>query len=145
MIGFEVGLLTVESQASSAPGNARWNCRCACGSAVVRTGNDLRTGKTKSCGCQRGVGGGPRPSYKSKHSYKTAHAAVRRLKGSAKNHRCVDCGGRAADWSLRHGAASVHVGDNGRGAMCAFSADPLDYEPRCRTCHRRYDWEERSD
>lgn len=31
--------------------NARWNCVCDCGSKFVSYGQDLRRGKTKSCGC----------------------------------------------------------------------------------------------
>lgn len=30
---------------------AYWECRCSCGNRVVVTGQRLRSGKTKSCGC----------------------------------------------------------------------------------------------
>lgn len=28
-----------------------WRCRCDCGNEVIVTGNNLRSGNTKSCGC----------------------------------------------------------------------------------------------
>lgn len=31
--------------------NARWHCKCDCGSEFISYGQDLRRGKTKSCGC----------------------------------------------------------------------------------------------
>ncbi|WP_109369034.1 hypothetical protein [Ochrobactrum soli] len=31
----------------------RWSCRCECGNTKVAATNDLRQGKTKSCGCLR--------------------------------------------------------------------------------------------
>jgi hypothetical protein len=30
-----------------------WTCRCDCGTRVEATGTDLRSGKSKSCGCMR--------------------------------------------------------------------------------------------
>ena len=32
-------------------GKSRWICVCDCGNEIVTTGNLLRRGKTKSCGC----------------------------------------------------------------------------------------------
>lgn len=29
-----------------------WKCKCDCGKEVIRTGNALRRGATKSCGCK---------------------------------------------------------------------------------------------
>lgn len=31
--------------------NARWNCKCDCGKEFIAYGQDIRRGKTKSCGC----------------------------------------------------------------------------------------------
>lgn len=33
--------------------SATWACKCDCGSEIVVLGNQLRNGKTKSCGCLR--------------------------------------------------------------------------------------------
>jgi hypothetical protein len=32
-------------------GHVRWRCKCACGASIIAGGNDLRAGKTTSCGC----------------------------------------------------------------------------------------------
>lgn len=34
-------------------GDIRWICQCSCGTAKVVSGNSLRRGTTKSCGCLR--------------------------------------------------------------------------------------------
>ena len=46
------GKLTVLERAENGKyGSARWLCRCQCGAQKVVAGDDLRHGKTKSCGC----------------------------------------------------------------------------------------------
>lgn len=74
-------------------------------------------------------------------SYGAAHTRVYTLRGSASQHRCVDCGERAKDWS--------YLGDCPREQRdpetgCAFSPDPDRYVARCRSCHRAYDAARRS-
>ena len=49
-------------------------------------------------------------------------------------HACVDCGQPALDWSLRHDAYPTYEDSDGRYALQVSS-----YEPRCRSCHTRYD------
>jgi hypothetical protein len=57
-------------------------------------------------------------------SYDVWHNRVKKARGSASDYRCIDCDGRAEDWS---------------------TADPssddvwVRFQPRCRKCHRRYD------
>lgn len=55
LIGAKFGKLTVidRSKVSSQSGNARWNCICECGTTVTVIGSHLRSGHTKSCGCNR--------------------------------------------------------------------------------------------
>lgn len=60
-IGQRYGRLTVIERASkSQPEQAKsdhkrayWVCRCACGSLVEASGDNLRSGNTSSCGCSR--------------------------------------------------------------------------------------------
>lgn len=54
----------------------------------------------------------------------TCHMRVRYARGPARAQACVDCGSPARDWSRRHGAHPM---------------DPRNYDPRCRSCHWRYD------
>lgn len=51
------GKLTVLCRDKNTPtGQARWKCRCECGTIIVVSGNGLRTGKTRSCGCIKSFG-----------------------------------------------------------------------------------------
>ena len=52
--GKRYGKLTVIGQAISESGHARWICRCDCGNTMVARADQLRSGRCKSCGCQRG-------------------------------------------------------------------------------------------
>ena len=57
LTGAVFGRATVEGSApprtSSSTGRARrcWTCSCSCGKTFVACGEDLRAGRTKSCGC----------------------------------------------------------------------------------------------
>lgn len=52
--GHKYGKLRVASPASQdKQGQTKWICQCDCGSEVVVRTNDMRTGKTTSCGCHR--------------------------------------------------------------------------------------------
>lgn len=142
LVGQEFGLLTVASRAPTRPGpsrHARWQCECECGVTTIVSSGALRSGRTGSCGCQRGGPGVTRPRLPDHLlTYYAAHERVKRLRGPARTHRCVDCGEWARDWSLRNDAVT-HLGVNKRGDTCRLSADPMDYEPRCRSCHKKYD------
>ena len=52
LTGQRFGRLLVVSRAeNSASGKPRWNCICDCGNAFIASGNALKSGYTKSCGC----------------------------------------------------------------------------------------------
>jgi len=52
MVGKRVGrLMVVERAKNSKSGQARWVCECECGKKSIVLGYDLRSGKTRSCGC----------------------------------------------------------------------------------------------
>jgi hypothetical protein len=61
---------------------------------------------------------GPTPEYSARHK------RVERERGPANEHACIDCGHLAYDWCQTHGTDGL---------------DSMDYEPRCRPCHRAYD------
>ena len=57
LTGQRYGKLTVLGPAENIGNRTAWRCRCDCGrEAVVKT-CCLRSGHTKSCGCQNGAGG----------------------------------------------------------------------------------------
>src|ERR1043166_3695249 len=45
--------LTVIQEAEKQGEKRRWECQCACGRKVIVAQISLRSGHTKSCGCQR--------------------------------------------------------------------------------------------
>jgi hypothetical protein len=52
LIGKRFGRLTVIERAESIKKNVpRWRCRCDCGTEITTTGELLRSGHTRSCGC----------------------------------------------------------------------------------------------
>ena len=52
LTGKRFGKLTVVSRAeNNKNGGAMWNCVCECGNTTVTWGANLRSGKSKSCGC----------------------------------------------------------------------------------------------
>lgn len=54
LTGQKFGKLKVLGQAGKDKwGNFRWLCRCECGQEKIICGTDLKSGKTKSCGCLR--------------------------------------------------------------------------------------------
>lgn len=60
-------------------------------------------------------------------SYRGRHFRVARKRGPASQFPCVNgCGREAQDWSQIHGTTGE---------------DPAHYEPRCRSCHVKYDKE----
>lgn len=72
------------------------------------------------------------------YKYRRAHLNVKAARGPASMHVCVDCDGRATDWSLNHRTTPmerIHVYRNG----VMFSVSIEDYSPRCHQCHRIYD------
>jgi len=49
--GNRYGKLTVIQRGNGSPGKVYWVCVCDCGNTIVVSGNNLKTGNTKSCGC----------------------------------------------------------------------------------------------
>jgi hypothetical protein len=52
LTGQHFGFLTVLERAKSRSPRAQWRCRCICGTEKIISGNNLRNGHTKSCGCR---------------------------------------------------------------------------------------------
>lgn len=53
LTGQKFGELTVLSRAEKKGGRTQWNCLCSCGKHTIVSTQNLKAGKTKSCGCQR--------------------------------------------------------------------------------------------
>lgn len=73
-------------------------------------------------------------------SYDGAHARVRRSRGKASDHKCVDCGRAACDWSYDHSDPNELYGAVGsKYDGIAYSLNPDHYQPRCKACHLAFD------
>lgn len=53
LVGEKFGRLTVIGFEGVKDRKSRWKCVCECGLTVVVSGNNLRSGNTKSCGCMK--------------------------------------------------------------------------------------------
>ena len=129
MTGWRFGRLTVVE-----PGRPRhWVCRCDCGQLVERRRRDLvRWGDSSSCGAHRRA---------DVVTYLGAHDRVRRDRGRAKDHSCVDCGAPAAHWSYNHSDPNELSGPQGSKGTTPYpySLDSAFYDPRCSSCHTKFD------
>lgn len=67
-------------------------------------------------------------------TYLEAHQRVRAIRGKARDHACVDCGGKAAQWSYNRACPNERQSELG-----PYSVDVTQYVPRCISCHKRFD------
>ena len=56
LTGQRYGRLTVLKPVENIDSRTAWLCRCDCGAEAVVKTHHLRSGHTKSCGCQNGLG-----------------------------------------------------------------------------------------
>jgi hypothetical protein len=67
-------------------------------------------------------------------TYSGMHQRLRTFRGSASNHVCVDCGGRASQWSYDRRDPNEKQSEFG-----PFSASLGHYVARCVPCHKAFD------
>jgi hypothetical protein len=121
-----------------------WPGTCTiCGSKVApRLANILSgQGACNSCVRSRRPHGEDHPLWKDVVTYKAAHQRVQRIRGLASDYACADCGEPANEWSYVGGSTKELVTPNG----WKYSPDAMDFEARCRPCHRAYDRGQRSE
>lgn len=66
-------------------------------------------------------------------TYEGAHRQVRRQRGKASAHACVECGNRADEWAYDHADPDEVQGEH------PYSLKPEHYHPMCRSCHYKGD------
>ena len=71
-------------------------------------------------------------------AYSTVHRRIRRVRGRASAHRCIDCGRAAAEWSYDGTDPDELIGQDS-GRTMPYSTDPARYQPRCKSCHWAFD------
>ena len=131
MTGERYGTLTVVEYV---PGVKLWRCRCDCGREREVRRRELRRFKASSCG-------DPLHRRADVVGYLGVHDRLRRDRGKAKEHQCVDCGNQAAHWSYNHDDPDELSGPQGtKGPHYPYSLKPEHYAPRCKSCHVAFDW-----
>lgn len=77
--------------------------------------------------------------------YVVAHRRTQRLRGLASDFSCVDCGNQAQEWSFNEALTECvcqgFIQDSRRSKprSAKWSGDPQAYEPRCKSCHTKFD------
>ena len=122
-------LLVIERSGSDNYGRATWLCRCDCGASPVVAGYQMRSGKTRSCGCLQNEirdkrvrthghsVGGRSPTYNSWQSMKT---------------RCTNSSN--PDWEI-YGGRGITACVEWRESFEQFLAD-MEVRPEGRTLDR---------
>lgn len=111
----------------------QWLCDCDCGRSRLASAGELnREGDSSTCGERR--------NHRSNNAgYTAAHDRCRRDRGSAKSHRCVDCGCPAKHWSYNHDDPDEREAFGLSDGPIAYSLSPDHYSPRCVPCHKMFD------
>jgi len=128
------GRVTLVARLPKVNGNGYWLCVCECGRELRAQIGQLTSGRTVSCGKKA-----CNPAFKAVPTYLGAHGRIWRERGPARNRACVDCGKRAAEWSYDGTDPEELVEPEGPRAGLPYSLDASRYQPRCRSCHRRFD------
>lgn len=114
----------------SGPSNPRWKGgppRCACGEVMAFTAT--------TCGTCRDRTGASNPKWRGiAIGYAAAHDRVKSTRGLAGEHACASCQRPAQEWAYN----GIDPDELSEGLL-AYSADPGNYDPMCRSCHKRVD------
>jgi hypothetical protein len=144
IIGQRFGMLTVVHRADhDNHGRWRWVCKCDCGVSAIIASNNLRSGNSKSCGCQKANGlksvrvrnsGSKHYRWVSDRSLVEKWRDGRILKWrkqvlAANHYRCMKCGS-AENLHVHH----ADSWDKNRSRRF----DPLNGVPLCASHHREF-------
>lgn len=139
--GDSFGPVTLVARAGRRDGSPLWQLKCDCGREWVGRIDRLVKSPNPMCGDWSGH---RHHLTQDVVTYAGAHDRVKRKRGSASEHLCVDCGGQAEDWSYDNADRDEMVAAPGTwGAGMRYSQKIEHYQPRCTPCHARFDEQER--
>ena len=113
-------LLVLAESGANRHGNTTWECRCDCGSTIVASGVNLRSGNSASCGCSRRNACAKRL---------TTHGASKHPEYSVWNGMIRRCEDPRRDDYHRYGGRGISVcdrwrhGEHGQHAFLCFLED----------------------
>lgn len=135
-------------------GSVQWACSCSCGATKIILGDNLVRGRSTKCQDCRAASMRREPKAKlvkpriklvgNRHHrwrgntivYASAHKRVAAARGPARDQACVDCGEPAQDWSFTKVECETRMSSPDGRPYCTHVEH---YDPRCRTCHNRFD------
>jgi hypothetical protein len=117
LVGERFGLLLVVEAAGFAKGRALWRCACDCGAIVVKVGNLLQQGKTKSCGCGKAA---LVSAAKRTHGQAGGKKTSIYQRWAGMKRRCGDP--NCVEWH-NYGGRGIKICDRWRDSFEAFYAD----------------------
>lgn len=114
MVGDVCGRLTVLSRANK-PANVKtdkayWLCKCVCGKEKVVSGDELRSGGTKSCGCLIYKSRGKTHGLRYHHLYATWYGMMQRCYNPSRENY-LDYGGSGIKVCERWHSVENFIGD----------------------------------
>ena len=131
LTGHQFGELSVASFHDSNP--PRWNCECSCGEWVVVRANNLKSGNTTSCGCQRRGRTRLERSLARLETFPGILVIVARDRGPSTANSCVSCGQQAKQW-MSDGSCSDLRRTEEATVIYSWCKHPEHYVPVCHRC-----------
>ena len=98
----------------------------------------MHYGRVRKHGDPHRVDPGGRPTKGEHPGWAAVHKRLDRTRGKATGYTCVDCAGRAREWSYDN-ADPNELRELVKRWSLRYSLDPSHYVPRCTPCHRRFD------
>jgi len=118
-----------------------WPGTClTCGTEVAPKLANIRSGRGGCKHCAVAKNAGP-THYKwngGSTGYESAHQRIKRQRGKAADHLCVECGQAAAQWAYDHSDPDERL-CTVKGQELAYSTDVERYQPMCYLCHKAFD------
>jgi hypothetical protein len=124
-------MLTVENEdiGVSWRNKKLWLCRCDCGTPMIGVANEIRSGHTKSCGCQRNVGH-PTHGHRARNGLTSkvysAWCNLRNRCDSVNNPQYSGYGGRGITYDPRWKKFANFFEDMGEPPNRSYSIDRID-------------------
>jgi len=131
LTGQRFGALTVVSFYASSP--PRWDCECDCGNWTEVRADNLKAGKTTSCGCRKRGFTRVERSIKRLDYYPGIMVLIVRDLGPSAARQCVRCGHRASQW-LSDGSCNDRRRTLIDRTVYDWCKHPEHYVPTCHRC-----------
>lgn len=135
LTGQKFGELTVQS--FHGPNPSRWDCECSCGAIVTVRANNLKSGRSKSCGHGKGGSSRLERGLLRLKTFPGILVFVARDRGPSTAHSCVECGSQAKQWMSDGTCPELRRTEEGKN-IYSWCQHPHHYVPVCHRCSGKY-------